>query len=54
MENFIPIGILVLLIGGAIFYIFRAKKSGAKCVGCPHAKSCKSRCCCQSDDPEEN
>ena len=25
----------VLIVGGAVFYIIRAKKSGAKCIGCP-------------------
>jgi hypothetical protein len=40
MENNIIIAILVPIIGGAIGYIIKAKKSGAKCIGCPYAKEC--------------
>ena len=34
--------ILVAIIGGAVFYIVKAKKSGQKCIGCPHSKTCGS------------
>ena len=32
--------ILLLILGGAAFYIVRAKKRGQKCIGCPHSSSC--------------
>lgn len=35
MTDFIIIAILVLIVGGAGAYIYRAKKSGKKCIGCP-------------------
>lgn len=40
--------ILVLILGGAAFYIYRAKKKGVKCIGCPDAKTCGGNCgsCC--------
>lgn len=39
----IILGIVILLIlGFAISYIVKAKKSGAKCIGCPDANSCSS------------
>ena len=48
MTDFIIIIIIALIVGGACLYIFKAKKSGVKCIGCPHAKSCsnkqKSKC----------
>ncbi len=44
MENFIIIALLVLIIGGIIFYIYKAKKSGKKCIGCPDCKNCSSGC----------
>lgn len=44
MENFIIIALLVLIIGGIIFYIYKAKKSGEKCIGCPDCKNCCSGC----------
>jgi len=48
-KDIIIIAIIVLIIGSAAFYIYRAKKSGKKCIGCPDAKSCpsaKGGCCC--------
>ena len=44
MTNFLIIVILLAIVGGASFYIYKAKKSGAKCVGCPHAKTCGGGC----------
>ena len=56
MANWIIGGVLLLIVGGAAYYIYKAKKSGKKCVGCPDAANC-SRCgCCanaeQSDETE--
>ncbi len=34
---------VILIIGGALFYIIRAKKKGQKCIGCPYAKQCGSQ-----------
>ena len=44
-----PIDIIVLLIialvvGGATYYIIRAKRRGARCIGCPDAKTCLGNC----------
>lgn len=49
MENYIIIGILILIVGLASFYIYKAKKSGKKCIGCPDSGRCgKQNCsCCQ-------
>lgn len=44
MANFILIAVLLLIVGGAGAYIYRAKKRGQTCVGCPHAKSCGGNC----------
>lgn len=35
--------IIVLMAGGAIFYIYRAKKSGKKCIGCPDSGCCNKK-----------
>ena len=45
MENYIIIAIIVLIIGGILFYLFRSKKRGDTCVGCPYAKQCGSKGC---------
>ena len=57
MTDIIIIGILLIVIGGAVFYIVRAKKNGAKCIGCPAGGNCLSKnsgksscgCGCQTD-----
>jgi hypothetical protein len=46
--DYVIIAIVVAVIGGAAFYIFKAKKSGQKCIGCPYAKQCNSKCSCNS------
>ncbi len=48
MENYIIIGIIVLIIGAILFYLFRSKKRGDVCIGCPYAKQCSGKCGCDS------
>ncbi len=43
--DLIAIGIIVVIIGLASFYIYRAKKSGKRCIGCPYSDSCGGNCC---------
>jgi hypothetical protein len=45
MENLAIILILAAVLGGAAWYIYKAKKSGAKCIGCPNSGSCGSGGC---------
>ena len=35
MIDVILVVILLAILGGAGFYVYRAKKSGRKCIGCP-------------------
>ena len=53
--------IIVAMVGLAIRYIYKAKKSGVKCIGCPAAGTCSSKkeaqgscggcsCGCHSDE----
>ena len=44
MADLIVVLALLLILGGAALYIYRAKKAGQKCIGCPHAKSCSGNC----------
>lgn len=44
MEDFIIIALLVLILGGAALYIYKAKKRGVKCIGCPDGASCSGHC----------
>ena len=38
------IAVIALILGGAGFYIFKAKKSGKKCIGCPDSGNCSGHC----------
>ena len=44
MKNILLVLVLVAVIGGAVFYIVRAKRKGVKCIGCPAAKTCGGDC----------
>ena len=44
MKDVIIILILLAIIGGIAFYIYKAKKRGEKCIGCPYAKQCGGNC----------
>jgi len=64
LSDIIAIALILLIIGGALFYIIKAKKSGKKCIGCPDSASCESgkctgacsscSCGCGSRDKEES
>lgn len=41
--------ILVVIAGAAIRYIYKAKKRGTKCIGCPYSGECASKEKCGSN-----
>ncbi len=43
-DNIIIILIVLLIVGLAILYIYRSKKNGRKCIGCPDSKNCNGNC----------
>ena len=43
MEDIIIIVILAVIVGLAGWYVYKAKKSGKKCIGCPDGCSCSSK-----------
>ncbi len=45
MENLMVIGILLVLVGAAVFYIRKERKKGAGCIGCPAAGCCLKKGC---------
>ncbi len=47
MIDFIVIAIIVLIIFSACFYIYKEKKKGKKCIGCPYAGECGKKKCNQ-------
>ncbi len=38
-TDIIVIAVILLVLGGAVAYIIKQKRSGAKCIGCPHGKA---------------
>lgn len=54
MADFIIIAILILLVGWACSFIWKAKKNGVKCIGCSNSgcPSCKG--CGASDESKDN
>ena len=55
-KEVVAIAVIVLIIGGALFYVIKAKKSGKKCIGCPYSCGCKNTkkggCSCSSQNNE--
>ena len=45
MDNLIVIGILLVLVGAAVLYIWKEKKKGTRCIGCPAAGHCLANGC---------
>ncbi|MBE6547136.1 MAG: FeoB-associated Cys-rich membrane protein [Ruminococcaceae bacterium] len=40
-ADWIIVGVIAVIVGGAMAYIIHAKKSGKKCIGCPDSCSCQ-------------
>ena len=59
-ADYIVIAILLVIVGGAVAYIIKAKRSGQKCIGCPDSKTCSGKCqscsatCGHSTENKEN
>ena len=44
MDNLIVIAIVAVIVGLAAGYIYKAKKRGQKCIGCPDSGACAGHC----------
>ena len=44
MVDVIIVAILVCIIGRILFYLYRAKKRGEVCIGCPYGRHCTGHC----------
>lgn len=40
MKDLILVAIVLIIVAAAALYIYRAKKQGKKCIGCPDGCSC--------------
>ena len=53
LIDIIIIAVILLILGGAVFYIRKAKKKGVTCVGCPNGANCSGNCDTCSGYPTE-
>ena len=54
MENIIVLVTVGLIVGAAAGYIWKEKKKGVKCVGCPYSSTCGGNCSgCHSQREKE-
>lgn len=53
MGNLIVIGILLVLVGAAVRYIWKERKKGTRCIGCPAAGHCAGSRCGKSNGNEK-
>ena len=42
MVNLIAFAVIAVIVGGAAGYVYKEKKQGTKCIGCPSGGSCSS------------
>lgn len=44
LVDYILIAVIAAVVFGAVYAIYRSKKSGKKCIGCPDSGSCGGNC----------
>lgn len=55
MENLIILAVVAVIITLSGRYLYRAKKRGARCIGCPSGCSCNEKCGgCRCEKSEES
>ena len=45
VSNMILGAILLAIVAAVVVYLYRAKKRGETCIGCPYAKQCGGGAC---------
>lgn len=56
IVNVIVIAILAAIVGGIVWYLIRAKRNGATCIGCSESKKCNGKCsaCAHAEAEKKN
>ena len=42
--DYVILAILAVILGSALLYLWKAKKKGVKCIGCPGGGDCNGNC----------
>ena len=45
LIDYVLLAVVVIILGLAGWYIYKAKKNGKKCIGCPDSCACSSGNC---------
>ena len=43
--DYIILAVIMLILGGSVWFIRKSKKSGKKCIGCPDSCACSAGNC---------
>ena len=54
MVDIIIVAIVLILVFAASYYIYKQKKNGAACIGCPSAGTCTRKSCGGCGSTKEN
>ncbi|MCR5420385.1 MAG: FeoB-associated Cys-rich membrane protein [Lachnospiraceae bacterium] len=54
MANVIAVVIIVCIVGAALYYIYKEKKKGTRCIGCPMAGNCSKAMAHKKDSSTKN
>ena len=44
ITDYLIIALIVAILGLAALFIYKSKKSGKKCIGCPDSAACSGKC----------
>ena len=44
MKDILIVAVLLVVVGLASYAIYKSKKSGKKCIGCPYNGNCQGGC----------
>ena len=45
MTDILILAVVAVILLAAVRYIVKAKRNGAKCIGCPSGNRCSGNCC---------
>ena len=55
MENLVILAVVAIILALSGGYLYKAKKRGVKCIGCPSGCSCNGKCGgCHCEKSEES
>lgn len=52
MENIVIVLVVSAIVIAVAVYLYKSKKRGDACIGCPYAKQCQGHCAQQNADVE--